>query len=222
MSENATTPDLRAELESLRRRAAEIEQRIDEVESQLLETAPANDWREGKPYPTYYATTGFFLGMAGAVASLLFNIVGSVAVGQHPLRLIQVYLTFGVGEKALTGNYNDSLALLIGCCLYIATGMVYGVPFQLAMSRFAPQADLIRRLIVATGLGLVLWIVNYYLILSWLQPMLFGGNWIVDLVPWYVGAATHLVYAWTMAVLYPYGVFAPYRLLNASPSTENA
>ncbi len=211
-SEETTQQQRRSELARLRAQAEQLDRQIRDLESEVDPVRPSSDWRDRGDYFTFYATTGFFLGMAGALASLLFNMVGSVAVGQHPLKLIQVYLTFGVGEKAITGSYNDSLALLIGCCLYIATGMVYGVPFQIAMSRLVPKGDLLTRLLWASALGLALWIVNYYAILTWLQPLLFGGNWIVDRVPWYVGAGTHLVFAWTMAVLYPYGAFAPYRI----------
>ena len=44
-----------------------------------------------------------------------------------------------------------------------------------------------------------------YAILAWLQPLLFGGRWIVDpaRLPWWVAAATHLVFGWTIAILYP-------------------
>jgi hypothetical protein len=69
------------------------------------------------------------------------------------------------------------------------------------------------RLLVGTLLGTVVWLVNYYLILSWLQPLLFGGNWITDnaLLPWWVALATHMVFGWTMAMLNRYGVYVPYR-----------
>jgi hypothetical protein len=200
------------ELAGLKAQVEALDRQIDDLESDLGQAHTQPDWRDREYYLTYYATTGFFLGMIGALASLLFNVIGSVAVGQHPLKLIQVYLTFGLGDRAIAPGFNDALALLIGCCLYVATGMVFGVPFQIAMSRLAPRTDLITRLMWATLLGLGLWIVNYYLVLTWLQPLLFGGRWIVDQVPWYVAASTHLVFAWTMAVLYPYGVFSPYRL----------
>jgi hypothetical protein len=200
------------ELTSLRIQATAIDRQISSLEEELQRDHPGRDWRDREGYFTYYATTGFFLGMIGAIASLLFNILGSIAIGQHPLKLIQVYLTFGLGEQAQSAEFNNALALLVGCCLYVGTGMVYGVPFQIIMNRVAPHADLLTRLLWATWLGLGLWIINYYGILSWLQPLLFGGRWIVDEVPWYVGATTHLVFAWTMAVLYPYGVFSPYRV----------
>ena len=57
-----------------------------------------------------------------------------------------------------------------------------------------------KRFLLATAFGLVLWIVNFYLILSWLQPLLLGGNWIVTMVPFWVAALTHLAFAWTMLV----------------------
>lgn len=210
--DQSTREEKQLDLARLKAQAEALDRRISDLESELGRDRAQPDWRDREYYPTYYATTGFFLGMVGALASLLWNMVGSAAIGQHPLKLIQIYLTFGLGEQALAPNFNDALALLIGCCLYVATGMVFGVPFQMAMHRLAPRGDLMTRLLWASLLGLALWLVNYYAILVWLQPVLFGGRWIVEEVPWYVAASTHLVFAWSMAVLYPYGVFSPYRL----------
>jgi hypothetical protein len=196
------------ELADLRARVAELEEEVTAAEP------PSLEWTRGY-YLTYYATTGFFLGMLAAVASLAFNIVGSLAVGQHPLQLIRVYLTFGLGGRALDLHLHGGeggLMLIIGCCLYIATGMLLGTIFQVVLSRFAGQAGLGQRLVLASALGLTVWIVNYYLLLAWIQPLLFGGNWIVALIPWWVAALTHLVFGWTMALLYPLGTFEPYRV----------
>jgi hypothetical protein len=49
-----------------------------------------------------------------------------------------------------------------------------------------------------------------------LQPLVIGGdpgNWITNpnYLPWWVAAATHLVFGWTIALLYPLGVYTPYR-----------
>jgi hypothetical protein len=41
--------------------------------------------------------------------------------------------------------------------------------------------------------------------LIWLQPLLFGGSWIVELVPSCVVVLIHLVFGLTMALLYPLG-----------------
>ena len=81
------------------------------------------------------------------------------------------------------------------------------IPLQIILVRFFPNASLGKRLAVATVLGLLLWAVNFYLLIAWLQPWLFGGNWIVELVPPWIGALTHLVFAWTVAALSPWGTF---------------
>lgn len=195
-----------AEIERLKARLSVLEAEVGE------ESTPNADWQRRGYYLTYYATTGFFLGMIGALTSLLFNVVGAAAAGMNPLQLIKVYLTFGLGEKALDPSLDSGMALAIGCCLYIATGMLLGVPFHLILTRFAPDASLGKRLVIATVLGLAIWIINYYLLLSWLQPLLFGGNWIVNEIPPWVAAATHLVFGWTMALVYPWGLREPYRL----------
>jgi hypothetical protein len=196
-----------------RRELAELKRRVESLEAELDATASTPSGRFGGYYAAYYATTGFLLGMFGASTSLLFNVVGSLVAfrdgGGHPLRLIQVYLTFPLGEQAL--HMEGGLALAVGCCLYLATGMLLGMMFQLFFTRYLPQASPVRRLAVATLLSLVVWIVNFYGVLSWLQPLLFGGRWIVDLIPPWVAAATHLVFGWTMAVVYPWGLYVPYR-----------
>jgi hypothetical protein len=198
--ESNTIDNKLAELERLR-------SRVGELELELHATPP--HWQASDFYTAYYATTGFLLGMFGAATSLLFNIVGSTLAGQHPLKLIQVYLTFPLGEPAL--QLNDGLTLAIGCCLYIATGMLLGIPFHVALSWLARGKPFSYRLAVGSVLAVSMWLAHFYLILAWLQPLLFGGNWIVQQVPWWVGALTHLVYGWTMVLVQPLGEYVPYR-----------
>lgn len=207
MTDNAPSEKL-AELQRLRERVAELEGEVGE--------RPADEQWRFDVYWTYYATTGFFLGMLAALSSLLFNVLGSIAVGQPPFQLIAVYLTFGLGEQALTidTTANGPLALAIGCCLYIGTGMLLGIPFQMVFSRYGAQKGLGWRLVVGSILGLAIWLVNYYVILNNLQPRLFQCNSIVEKVPPLVAAFTHLIFGWTMALTYPLGKYEPYRVRN--------
>ena len=97
--------------------------------------------------------------------------------------------------------------------------MLLGIPVYMALARFAAEGGLIKRLVVASVVSLVIWAINFYGILSWLQPLLVGGdpgNWITnpDYLPWWVAAATHLVFGWTIALLYPLGEYRPYRRLT--------
>ena len=203
-------------LNSVLQELTELRNRVAQLEAEAAAEVDADPrqprWERGF-YLTYYATAGFFLGMLAALASLAFNIVGSYLVGQHPLQLIKVYLTFGLGERALDPQLSDGLVLIIGCCLYIATGMFLGIPFQIILTRFANGGGLPARLAIATAVAIAIWLINFYLVLSWLQPLLFGGNWIVDSkhLPVWVAVLTHLVFGWTMAVVYPLGKFEPYK-----------
>lgn len=186
---------------------AELRDRVARLEREL--EPPPEDWQANRYYAAYYATTGFMLGIFGALTSLMFNVVGALLVQKHPFHLIQVYLTFPLRERAL--ELDDGLSLAIGCCLYLGTGMLLGVPCQLVLGWLTPRSGLPARLAVATVLGLLIWVINFYGILAWLQPALFGGSWIVDEIPAWVAALTHLVFAWTMAIVYPLGAYVPYR-----------
>lgn len=219
----ATRDDKLSELQALRDRVRELES---ELEGSVGESEPGGaNWRERGDYITYYATTGFFLGMIGALVSLLANVLGAIASNLPPLKLIQVYLTFGMGETALDPSFTGpraGIALLIGCILYVGTGMCYGVLFQVVYNKYFPKAGTLERLFIATLLGIGIWIVNFYVLIAILQPLLFRGNWILQEIPWWVGAGTHLVFAWTMALLYPLGAYVPYRPDEAAASSQES
>lgn len=191
------------------RELEELRARLEQLEREVAPPSLGTEWPPRGYYAVYHVLAGFILGMFGAATSLLFNIVGSLLVGQHPLQLIRVYLTFPLGDAAL--HTEDNLALAVGCCLYLGTGMLFGVPFHLVLTRFLPRKEFLTRFLVVSGMALALWIINFYLILSWLQPLLFGGNWIVREIPWWVGALTHLVFGWTMLLVQPLGIFIPYQ-----------
>jgi len=212
------------ELESLRAR-------VQALEAEIQQDASAGAWPPKGFYAEYYATTGFLLGMLGAAVSLLVNVIGAPIAGKNPLELIRVYLTFPLGEKALqlaTGAQDtyvigDGVMLAIGCCLYLGTGMLLGVPFYLALVRLTEGGAVWYRWVVATILAVLLWAVNFWGILSWLQPALLGGNWITDpaILPAWVALVTHLVFGWTLALLYPWGRFQAYEAPSAAAHAAN-
>ncbi len=84
-----------AEIDELRQRISRLEREA----SHGMVREPAYPPRSY--YATYHLLAGMVLGLIAAASSLLFNIVGAAMVGQHPLQLIRVYLTFPLGEKAL-------------------------------------------------------------------------------------------------------------------------
>lgn len=210
-------PDTK-KLEEKRASLTQLKAQVTALEAELAAENADSQWHPEKFYTGFYMTSGFVLGGVAAMASLLFNVIGSTIAGKHPLELIRIYLTFPLGEQApalgtAEGNayvIDDGMILALGCCLYIGTGMVLGSLFHVAIARLALTKSTGTRLMVGTILATAVWIVNFYLVLSWLQPALFGGDWIVTQIPWYVALATHLVFGWTMALLAPFGAYVPY------------
>lgn len=198
----------RLELIALRARVSQLEAELDAE----LGAASPPDW-----YGMHHAVAGALLGMLAALTSLLFNVAGSLAIGQHPLQLIKVYLTFGLGGRAMNlsehaGAPREDVILALGCFLYLATGMVLGVFFHLILSRLGQHRSRSFTFLVATLLSLGLWLVNFYGLIAWLQPLLFEGDWIVRDIPWWVAAATHLVFGWTIWLLQPVTKYQPYSV----------
>jgi hypothetical protein len=185
---------------------------------------PLTTWQEPDFSAMLYAKSGLLLGALAGCVSLLMNVIGSVlwpaisGIEQHPLRLIQVYLTFPLGESALKLQSGGVLAL--GCLLYIGTGMLYGMLFETMIAYFVPRAGVSARLVFCSILGLFVWLLNFYCLLAWIQPLLLGGRWIVELTPWWVAALTHLAFGWTMALIYSLGV--PARETPSSGAQQSA
>ena len=167
---------------------------IRRLEAEEAETQSV--WPPRGYYLLWHVVIGIVLGGIGATVSLLANAVGAPLFGEKSLQLIRVYLTFPMGPQALEAE--TGLVVFVGVCLYLGTGAVFGIGFHLLMSTVFASATSTKRFVISTLIGLGLWIVNYYLILSWLQPMLQGDNWIVRLVPFWVAALTHLGFVWTM------------------------
>jgi hypothetical protein len=78
---------------------------------------------------------------------------------------------------------------------------LYGILFEVLVSYLLPRATLGAKLTACTVLALTVWTVNFYAVLSWFQPLVTGGSWIIDLVPWWVAAATHLIFGCVIALL---------------------
>lgn len=204
----------------------ELRSRLLNLEAEVRGEQVATSWPPKVFYTAFYATTGFILGMFGAAMSLLVNVIGAPIAGKSPLELIRVYLTFPLGEKALrlasdaqqVSVIGDGVIMAIGCCLYLGTGMVLGVPFFVSLVWLTEGKSTAYRLLIATLLAAGLWFVNFWCILSWLQPLLLGGRWITDpaVLPVWVGLVTHLVFGWTLALLYPWGKFQAYQQPKAS------
>jgi hypothetical protein len=142
------------------------------------------------------------------VTSFLFNVVGSLLVNQDPLRFLRVYGTFFLGARALTTD--DLNFFMLVAVVHFSVGAAAGAVFHVLVNRFVPDRPVLH---VALGAlyGLVMWLVNFYAVISWLQPRLVGEPYVLALMPAWVAILTHLVYGVTLGLLQPLGRFVAYR-----------
>jgi hypothetical protein len=89
------------EAQTKRQEIERLRARIAELEAEIAADEPELGWRPSGYYTAYYATAGFMLGIFGAIASLVFNVILAPVAGKTPLELIRVYLTFPLGAEAL-------------------------------------------------------------------------------------------------------------------------
>jgi hypothetical protein len=184
-------------------------QAIAQLEEELtrVPVAPAS-WPPPGFYATFYLIAGLMLGTMGALNSFLFNVVGSFLVHQDPMYILRVLGTFFTGQQALTTD--DMTFLMLVMLTHLSVGAIAGALFHLGLNLFWPNLSSPRLLFVSAGFGLALWLVSFYGVISWLQPRLVGEAFILQLMPAWVAALTHLVYGLTLGVLQPMGKFVPY------------
>jgi hypothetical protein len=163
-------------------------------------------------YFTFYVVAGTTIGILGSVASFLFNVLGSLLVKQDPLYILRVYGTIFLGGAALTTD--DLNFFMLVAVVHFSVGASAGAVFHVLVNRFVPAQSLLQ-LVLGGVYGLLMWFVNFYLIISWLQPLLVGEPYILELMPFWVAAATHVVYGLTLGLLQPLGRFVPYRPASA-------
>ncbi len=206
-------------------RREEIEQEIARhrraiavLESQLrgpseVSTATRRPWPPPGFYFTFYVVAGSILGILGSLTSFLFNVFGSLMVGQDPYYLLRVYGTVFLGQEAL--RTSDLNFFMLVAVVHFSVGALAGAVFHVVVNRFYPDISAMARIGVGAGYGVLMWLVNFYLVLWWLEPALVGRAYVLELMPVWVAALTHVVYGVTLGVLQPVGRFVPYGPMEA-------
>lgn len=185
-----------------------------ELEARLLESpepAPSAvryGWPPKGFYLTYYVVAGMLIGILGSVTSFLCNVLGSLVLKQDPLLFLRVYGTVFLGEKALVTD--DLNFFMLVAVVHFSVGAAAGAVFHVLVNFYAPDRAGLQ---VGLGLlyGLLMWIVNFYVVIAWLQRDVFGQAYVLHLMPAWVAAVTHMVYGLTLGLLQPLGRFVPYR-----------
>jgi len=189
-----------------------IEQHRQAIASLEEERARRQNSRASWPppgfYATYYLVAGLMLGTMGAINSFLFNLVGSFIVNQDPMLILRVLGTFFIGKSALTTP--DMTFLMLVMLTHLAVGAVAGAIFHLLLNLLWPGLSGLGVLCASAAFGILLWLVSFYGVISWLQPLLVGQAYILQMMPVWVALLTHVVYGLTLGLLQPMGKFVPY------------
>lgn len=185
---------------------------ITELERQIGEPT-SNAWPPVGFYLTFYVVSGIIIGILGSLVSFIFNVLGSLLVKQDPLMILRIYGTIFLGEKALVTD--DLTFFLLVAIVHFSVGACAGASYHLLMNWLAPDRGDLH---VALGVvyGVILWLVNFYGVIWWLQPMLVGRAYILDNMPMGIAALTHISYGLTLGLLQPLGRFIPYRSAAAA------
>ena len=197
----------------------EIEQHRDailQLESQLNDGATvvaAAPWPPEGFYLTFYVVAGSILGILGSLTSFLGNVFGSLMIGQDPYYILRVYGTVFLGQEALqTQNLNFFMLVAI---VHFSVGAMAGAVFHVLVNYFGPYRPA-QQIAAGVVYGLIMWIVNFYFVLWWLEPALVGQAYVLELMPAWVAALTHIVFGLTLGALQPLGRFEPFRPLEAT------
>jgi len=221
--------DAKVNVEELRAQVAEARDRLVSLEAALYRAerlqriSTDGQWFPSGYYTAYYVLGGLVLGILASWVVLALNVAGAAIVGEDPLKLLRVYSTILGGEKTMASK--DAVVLIFALGVHTLTGAVCGAPIHVIYSRFFMGQKIGSRLVTGAILGVIMWVINFYGILSWLQPMILGegSSFIVENMPWWVALLSHIAFTETMLILQPAAVFSRKNYLAAgSPAPTGA
>jgi cytochrome c oxidase cbb3-type subunit 2 len=189
---------------------SEIERHRDAIaalEARLGGGSPAS-WPPEGFYLTFYVVAGTIIGILGSLTSFLFNVVGALLLNEDPLRFLRVYGTVFLGARALTTE--DLNFFMLVAVVHFSVGAAAGAVFHVLVNRFVPGRYVLH-VVLGALYGVVMWLVNHYVVIAWLQPRLVGQAYVLQLMPVAVAVLTHVVYGVTLGLLQPLGRFVAYR-----------
>jgi hypothetical protein len=202
MAADLRPEEIRREIERHRQAIADLEARLAALPGE------PRGWPPPGFYTTFYVVAGMTLGAMGAITSFIFNVVGSLIVAQDPMKILRVYGTFFIGQEALTTDNLNFLMLVL--LTHMIVGAAGGAVFHVVINRNFADRSPGKKILYAGLLGCAIWLINFYGIISWLQPLLVGQAYILRLMPFWVAALTHIIYGLTLGLLQPLGRFIPY------------
>ena len=206
---SARNRQIEAEIAQHRAAIAELEEQLGIPDVDVAE----RPWPPPGFYFTFYVVVGAILGVLGSLTSFLFNVFGSLVIDQDPYRVLRVFGTVFLGQEALTTD-NLNFFMLVAV-VHFSVGALAGAVYHVAVNYFFPGKSWGWHLAAGAAYGVLMWIVNFYLVLTWLEPALVGQAFVLEYMPAWVAALTHIVFGVTVGALQPLGHFTPFQPVEA-------
>ena len=197
-------------VDELRREVGEQRARLKALEQDLARAerdARDREWFPKGFYAAYYILAGLVLGVIASWVTLGLNVVGAYLLREDPLKLLRVYSTILGGESTAEGS--EAVVMMFALGIHTVVGAVCGAPIHVVYSRYFQGGSLVQRAITGVVLGLIMWLVNFYGILYWFQPLILGDStsFIVESIEPWVAALTHVAFSGTVLLLQPFALF---------------
>jgi len=198
-----STDALRDQIGAYRQELSDMEAELRRREREELDSI----WFPQGFYGAYYVLSGLVLGVIAAWAALLLNAIGAPLFGESSFELLRTYSTILGGESSATSS--DAVAVMFALGVHTFTGAVCGAPIHVVYSRYFMGQSLGKRIAVGVALGIVMWLVNFYGVLSWLQPMLHeeSSSYIVEHIPVWVAILNHVLFTTLLLLMQPFAIF---------------
>jgi hypothetical protein len=145
----------------------------------------------------YFATVGAFAGFLASLMVLAADVASARVLGFAPFMLLRFYATLHDGSAALL--MDDWRFFLSAFFMHLAVGSLLGAVFVVIVSGRELFEKLSHYLGAGVLFGLAIWVLNFYLLLSWIQPLMNGRAYILENIPWWVAAGTHAIFGITVA-----------------------
>ena len=128
-----------------------------------------------------WVRAGALFGVVAGIVFAMFEMVAAALMGQGffmPLRMIGA---IALGKEALMPTYSLATAAGAGLAVHLALSALYGAVFAGIAGSLASLRQSVAALVAAaTGYGIVLWIVNFYVMAPLLFPWFQDANAVIQ------------------------------------------
>lgn len=144
---------------------------------------------------------GIVMGIVAGIVFAVFEMIVAALMGMGffaPLRMISAV---ALGEQALEASYSLGAVIVVGLIVHMVLSAIYGVVWGIVVSAWSLLHQRTWLVVGATVYGLVLWLVNFYVIAPIAFPWFGMADPVVQFIAhtFFFGSALGLLLSWRLA-----------------------